>query len=161
MDARRKMNLLAANGEGGADRRRTGRDSRPMLSKEERNQVQAQRVAAEEKRHQEFVISFQRLRGLDPAVEEQDEEATIEWLEVATNLVDAFRETRELFPSDSKKKFMGVLSRKWRRKGGDELDIETRAGQMASRLERRMGTFSFFVEASKRREIDLIPWRFR
>lgn len=95
-------------------------------------------VAFEEQRQQEFSLAILTLKRLESAVDSGDDEATAEWLEVATYLVDAFRETKQLFPSDSNKKFTGVLSRKWKRKGAAEHDIETQADEMASRLERTM-----------------------
>ena len=77
-------------------------------------------------------LAFQKLDLLEPGVDD------VEWLEVATHLVDAFRETRQLFPSDTKRKFTGVLSRGWRRKGVGEIDLETQADEMATRLHRTM-----------------------
>lgn len=145
IDARRRLRELeeeAALADG------RPREARRVLSKEERAAAAADRLASENKRHQEFSLAFLKLERLERAMEGRDDEAMGEWLEVATYLVDSFRETRQLFPSDSKKKFTGVLSRHWKRKGA-AVDLETQAGVMASRLERSMGAFSFLPPAGK------------
>lgn len=116
--------------------------SRPPLTKEGRIARQADRLAAEELRHNEFAAAFQKLGVLDPAVDEGDSKAISEWLELATYLVDSFRETTQLFPSDPRKKFRGVLTRNWTRKGTTE-NMEKQAGEMASRLERNLGKMSY------------------
>ncbi|KAK4700486.1 general transcription factor 3C polypeptide 3 (transcription factor C subunit 4), partial [Phenoliferia sp. Uapishka_3] len=116
----------------------SARKGRVPLTKEDRIARDENRRMTEEQRYQEFSLAFSKLSLLDPRVSKGDEQATIEWLEVATHLVDAFRETRQLFPSDGKRKFAGVLTRGWRRKGAGEVGIEAQADEMASRLERTM-----------------------
>lgn len=112
------------------------------MTKEARAARIADRVAAEQQRHQEFSLALITLKRLEPSVNGGDVEARAEWLEVATYLVDAFRETKELFPADSNKKFTGVqLQRSWKRKGVQEGDLEVQADEMANRLERRMSEF--------------------
>lgn len=86
---------------------------------------------------------MKELTSLSPRVEEGEGEATAEWLAIATEIVDGFRETRQLFPADSKKKFMGVLSRHWRRKGAKENDLETQVEEMSQRIERNLGVYPF------------------
>lgn len=109
------------------------------MTKEARAARTADRLAAEQQRHQEFSLALITLKRLEPSVNGGDVEARAEWLEVATYLVDAFRETKELFPADSNKKFTGVqLQRSWKRKGVQEGDLEVQADEMANRLERRM-----------------------
>lgn len=143
------MNLPEENGPNSARR------ARQALSKEERGRRDADRLVIEEQRVQEFSLAFNKLDRLYPAVHGGDENAKNEWLKLATHLVDAFRETRQLFPSDAKKKFTGVLSRRWRRKGVTENDVETQANEMASRLERTMGELRphplFVIEVARRK----------
>ncbi|KAI5479718.1 transcription factor TFIIIC complex subunit Sfc4 [Pseudohyphozyma bogoriensis] len=149
IEARRRLREAVAEievpGAAGRDTRaprksKTGTGARTQLTKEQRESLHRSRAETEEQRQQEVASAFLKLEILAAQVEDGDDEATAEWLEVSTFLVDSFRETRQLFPSDSKKKFTGVLSRTWRRKGAGENDIEQQAGEMASRLERTMQT---------------------
>lgn len=48
----------------------------------------------------EYELAFRKLAFLEPGLDEGDKEATVEWLEVAGWLVDGFRETTALFPTD-------------------------------------------------------------
>lgn len=43
---------------------------------------------------------FSRLAQLDPAVDADSIEAVEEWLEIARELVEGFRQTKLLFPQD-------------------------------------------------------------
>ncbi|SGZ05942.1 BQ5605_C031g10903 [Microbotryum silenes-dioicae] len=112
--------------------------TRPHVTPAERAARRQNAATVERQRHQEFILAVETLRKLDDDVEAEDVEAITEWLEVATFLVDAFRETKSLFPSDGKKRFMGAMRRQWKRKGGNEMDIEKQADEMASRLERTL-----------------------
>lgn len=96
------------------------------------------RQAREQERKHEFTLALQQLDILQAAVEAGDGGARDDWLSVATYLVDSFRETKQLFPSDGKKKFVGMV-RSWKRKGGEENTLEGAADQMEERLLRRMG----------------------
>lgn len=128
------------------------------MTKEAREARAADRIAAEQQRHQEFSLALVTLKRLEPAVEAGVEEARTEWLEVATFLVDAFREQKELFPSDASKKFTGVrLQRTWTRKGVKEKDIEVQADEMASRLERTMSKWLWRFSAGGVRRADPSP----
>ena len=79
-----------------------------------------------------------------------EEPAKGEWLATATHMVDVFRETRALFPSDTTRKFTGVLHlrRKWRRKGA-AADVESQAMEMSQRLQRTMGESHRLIEGGK------------
>ncbi|KAM0750023.1 TPR-like protein [Meredithblackwellia eburnea MCA 4105] len=114
------------------------RRGRPSLASSRRDQS-ASRAELEAQRQQEFLIAYTKLASLDALVSTGDQASIKEWLEVATFLVDNFRETRQLFPSSTggKKKFRGMLSRRWRRKGVKE-DLESQADEMVQRLERTM-----------------------
>ena len=69
----------------------------------------------------------------------------MEWLGKATMVVDAFRETRMLFPSDKFKKYLGPLGRKWKRKGV-KTDLATEVDELARRLERSQGSSFHHLE---------------
>ena len=59
---------------------------------------------------------------------------------MASFLVDGFRQTRELFPSDLRKKFVGVVisrARKHKRKNQPEATVEQQAADMATRLQQQ------------------------
>lgn len=99
----------------------------------------AESAALENSRVQDFALAFERLELLDVNVQDEDSEDRREWLTLATILVDSFRETVQLFPADTKKKFAGVLSRSWGRKGVEEDDLEAQAGKMSERLNRSLG----------------------
>ncbi|GAA5974117.1 hypothetical protein JCM11641_003446 [Rhodosporidiobolus odoratus] len=120
--------------ENGRRRRR-----RPWVSREERAARQMNREDAERARHTEFQLSFSQLAQLDPAVATGDEEALNQWLEIATGLVDSFRSTKQLFPSDFRKKFVGMNRTHWKSRGKEkERDIGAEADQMADRLEQTL-----------------------
>jgi hypothetical protein len=59
-----------------------------------------QRHAAETSRQANFEIAYQKLSLLDNGLMAGDPETTREWLDVASFLIDGFRETPELFPRD-------------------------------------------------------------
>ncbi|ORY54996.1 hypothetical protein BCR35DRAFT_284512 [Leucosporidium creatinivorum] len=149
--------VIATRRKQDAGKRKTG--PRPM-TKEARAARTADRLAAEQQRHQEFSLALITLKRLEPSVNSGDIEARAEWLEVATYLVDAFRETKELFPADSNKKFTGVqLQRSWKRKGVQEGDLELQADEMANRLERRMNEESEpLIEVDSYRGIHFDDW---
>lgn len=135
-----RSNRERENANPSTETRRKSGNRRAPLTREDRIARAADKIASEQQRVEEFGAAFHKLSVLDSGVEEEDKEAIGEWLEVATYLVDSFRETTQLFPSDTKKKFSGVLSRDWTIKGAEE-DIEAAAGEMASRLERNLGEF--------------------
>jgi hypothetical protein len=132
---------LAAFNEKGKVARKPG-TARPTLTKEERIQKKAARVATEAERSEEFSLAIQKLGLLNiRANDDGSSGKRAEWLAVATFLVDAFRETVQLFPADPKKKFTGLLTRSWKRKGAVDVDLETQADQMSQRLARSLGTY--------------------
>ncbi|GAA6008607.1 hypothetical protein JCM11491_003366 [Sporobolomyces phaffii] len=117
------------------------RRRRSYKTSEERKASHQDRLAAEEERKFEATAAFNRLAHLDPAVQRGDEDAVFQWLEIATRLIDSFRSTRQLFPSDFRKKFTGTVAGRpgRRRKGKDkEADLEDEADEMATRLQRQM-----------------------
>lgn len=111
----------------------------PRMNRAVRSSLMAvDREAREQERKHEFTLALQQLAILEAAVKAGDEGARNDWLSVATYLVDSFRETRQLFPSDGKRKFVGMV-RSWKRKGGGEDTMEGAADLMEDRLLRRMG----------------------
>ena len=84
---------------------------------------------------QEYDHAYSQLSALEPMVAAGDQQALDNWLAVATTLVDGFRETPQLFPSDGKAKYRGMLARKWGRKGAAERDMDTQVSEMTARLE--------------------------
>ncbi|GAA6000915.1 hypothetical protein JCM10207_004717 [Rhodosporidiobolus poonsookiae] len=107
---------------------------RPWISKEQRAAMRVNRENDERARHAEFASAFERLKELDAAVDAGDEEASNQWLEIATTLVDSFRSTKALYPADFKKKFTGVF-RSHRGRRAKKRDLDADVDQMANRLE--------------------------
>ncbi|BGP22119.1 transcription factor TFIIIC subunit tfc4 [Rhodotorula toruloides] len=132
------------------------RKRRVHRTKEERAAQQSDREAVERERHAEFTIAFLRLQELEKAVEAGDEVAMNQWLEVATGLVDSFRSTQQLFPSDPRKRFKGMI-RTHRRKG--KRDLAAEADQLADRLQRSIiAEEDNEVEETSFRGLDFDGW---
>ncbi|GAA5957881.1 hypothetical protein JCM21900_001296 [Sporobolomyces salmonicolor] len=149
-----------SEGPGGARRRR-----RTWHSREERQALQKDREDAERSRHAEFTAAFARLEHLDVAVSAGDEESKFQWLEIATRLVDSFRSTRQLFPSDFRKKFVGMMAPRYGRRGrkgakeNKARDLEDEADLMANRLQRSMiADEDNEVEETSFRGLDFDGW---
>ncbi|GAA5921558.1 hypothetical protein JCM1841_000569 [Sporobolomyces salmonicolor] len=149
-----------SEGPGGARRRR-----RTWHSREERQALQKDREEAERSRHAEFTAAFARLEHLDVAVSAGDEESKFQWLEIATRLVDSFRSTRQLFPSDFRKKFVGMMAPRYGRRGrkgakeNRARDLEDEADLMANRLQRSMiADEDNEVEETSFRGLDFDGW---
>ncbi|GAA5886248.1 hypothetical protein JCM5296_003537 [Sporobolomyces johnsonii] len=147
-------------GPGGGRRRR-----RTWHSREERQALQKDREEAERSRHAEFTAAFARLEHLDVAVSAGDEESKFQWLQIATRLVDSFRSTRQLFPSDFRKKFVGMLAPRYGRRGrkgakeNRARDLEEEADLMAHRLQRSMiADEDNEVEETSFRGLDFDGW---
>ncbi|BGP45304.1 transcription factor TFIIIC subunit tfc4 [Rhodotorula kratochvilovae] len=137
----------------GKPRRRT------YLSREERAAARVHRENVEHERHAEFQIAFSRLQELDAAVLNGDEDALNQWLEIAAGLVDSFRSTKQLFPSDYKRKFMGVLRLGKKRGRKPLVDVEEEADHMASRLQRTLiADEDNEVEETSFRGLDFDGW---
>ena len=119
------------------------RRRRPYLSREERQAARIRRENVEHDRHAEFQIAFSRLLELDEGVLEGDDEALNQWLELATGLVDSFRSTTQLFPSDFKRKFTGMFRYRRRGKKNQQVEVEEEADHMANRLQRSLSASLF------------------
>ncbi|GAA5855355.1 hypothetical protein JCM9279_001694 [Rhodotorula babjevae] len=115
-----------------------GKRRRQYLSREERQAARIRRQNVEHDRHAEFQIAFSRLQELDEGVLAGDDEALNQWLELATGLVDSFRSTTQLFPSDFKRKFTGMFRYRRRGKRSQQVEVEEEADHMATRLQRTL-----------------------
>ena len=87
-----------------------------------------------------FDANMLKLQELDRVIDqnksetgEVDSSLLFEWLEVVSYLIDSYRTTRALFPSDGKKKFAGLFKPLKKRNQGR--DVEQEANVMASRLQ--------------------------
>jgi hypothetical protein len=108
LDARRQAQMDAAQSEQLADQSPQGDRSfftenargKPRQQRRPGKLTMAERKELERQRQEEFELAFSKLDLLQPALEANDPVATQEWLDVASFLVDGFRETKELFPSD-------------------------------------------------------------
>lgn len=123
------------------------RKRRVHRTKEERAAQKSDREAIERERNAEFTMAFLRLQELEGAIEAGDDEAMNQWLEIATGLVDSFRSTKQLFPSDPRKRFTGMI-RTHRRKG--KRDLEAEADQLADRLQRSISACSDITKCRSR-----------
>lgn len=73
-----------------------------------------------------------------------NDDAVGRWLETATRLVESFRSTKQLFPYDFRKKFVGVARKRYNgKKKKKERDVDAEADQMADRLQDTIGSFLF------------------
>ncbi|BGP05258.1 transcription factor TFIIIC subunit tfc4 [Rhodotorula toruloides] len=132
------------------------RKRRVHRTKEERAAQKSDREAIERERNAEFTMAFLRLQELEGAIEAGDDEAMNQWLEIATGLVDSFRSTKQLFPSDPRKRFTGMI-RTHRRKG--KRDLEAEADQLADRLQRSIiAEEDNEVEETSFRGLDFDGW---
>lgn len=93
----------------------------------------------------EFDANLLKLQEIDRTTEQKktetgelDSALVYEWLEVVSFLIDTYRTTRALFPSDGKKKFAGLFKPVKKRGGQVERDVEEEANTMASRLQAGM-----------------------
>ncbi|KAM0788020.1 hypothetical protein ACM66B_006219 [Microbotryomycetes sp. NB124-2] len=118
--------------------RARARSGRSYATREHRAEMAAAREALEQRRVQEYPLAFAALGRIELDVENGNEDAIADWLEAAEYLVDAFRETRQFFPSDSTRKFTGVSEGRRKRREAAPQDIGSQANEMASRLERSM-----------------------
>ncbi|KPV77040.1 uncharacterized protein RHOBADRAFT_52003 [Rhodotorula graminis WP1] len=135
------------------------RRRRPYLSREERQAARIRRENVEHDRHAEFQIAFSRLQELDEGVLEGDDEALNQWLELATGLVDSFRSTTQLFPSDFKRKFTGMFRYRRRGKRSQQVEVEEEADHMANRLQRSLiSDEDNEVEETSFRGLDFDGW---
>ncbi|GAA5850743.1 hypothetical protein JCM8547_009077 [Rhodosporidiobolus lusitaniae] len=139
-------------------------------TREERAAAATNRVSAEAARHAEFTLAFSQLADLDGRVHQGDDEAVNQWLEIATTLVESFRSTKQLFPSDFRKRFTGMTGGRnaWRRRGrkgkggtgeDKERDLEVDAAQMQDRLQQALNTEDQNeVEETTFRGLDFDAW---
>ncbi|GAA5898643.1 hypothetical protein JCM8208_004721 [Rhodotorula glutinis] len=136
-----------------------GKRRRQYLSREERQAARIRRENVEHDRHAEFQIAFSRLQELDEGVLEGDDEALHQWLELASGLVDSFRSTPQLFPSDFKRKFMGMFRSRRRGKKSQQVEVEEEADHMATRLQRTLiADEDNEVEETSFRGLDFDGW---
>lgn len=59
-----------------------------------------ERLENERLREQEYEATMRKLEAIEPDMEAGDVNATSEWLDLAGTLLDGFRETKALFPTD-------------------------------------------------------------
>ena len=59
-----------------------------------------ERIEAEKQRQADFELAFSKLKVLQPMIEAGNRAVHKEWLDTASFLIDGFRETRQLFPTD-------------------------------------------------------------
>ncbi|EJT97237.1 TPR-like protein [Dacryopinax primogenitus] len=94
-------------------------------------------VALEEQRTEVALAIYERLQSFEEAAERGDPLALEEWMFQARRLIDIFRQTRMLFPSNPNRKYTGffsrtnVIMREARQKG---VDIDQFMADISSRL---------------------------
>jgi len=99
-----------------------------------------------------------------------------QWLEIASKLIETFRQTRQLFPSDFRKKFTGMVTtrRRKRRRGktgtrggrprkqvDQERDLQDEADEMQTRLQRTMITADDQEEEEEEIDVEIEETSFR
>lgn len=107
------------------------------------NLTREEKIEEDRRFQQQFDAALLKLQEVDRIIEqnksetgEVDSALLFEWLEIVSFLIDAYRTTRALFPSDGKKKFAGLFRPIKKRKEGR--DVEQEASAMASRLQATM-----------------------
>ncbi|TGZ83358.1 TPR-like protein [Ascodesmis nigricans] len=90
-----------------------------------------------ERRTEQTSAKYKKLEMIWPEVQKGKKEAVKEWLDVAGDLVDDFRNTRALYPSERGKPFMGFISTAARR--AKAVGEQVRIQKMQIRLQETLG----------------------
>lgn len=77
--------------------------------------TEAQRAEMNARKTEQTEVKFRKLEYLRTAMEAGEPEAVKDWLDTAGDLVDDFRNTKALFPSDRGKPYQGFISTAQRR----------------------------------------------
>lgn len=89
--------------------------------------------------HRLHEVDQQIDEGTDPEPGEIPEHLHLEWLDLASHLLDIFRTTKALFPSDGKKKYIGIKKGFKRKQQGvdeqEEENVDEQAAGIAERLQ--------------------------
>lgn len=128
-------------------RSNTGNDANGGTSERPRRHVHQKLSAKEafelnERRTEQTTAKYRKLEMLWPAVQEGEKDAIKEWLDVAGELVDDFRNTRALYPSERGKPFLGFVSTAERR--ARAVSERVRIEKMQARLQETLGMSPIF-----------------
>lgn len=88
---------------------------------------------------------------VDPTTGTTSENLQLEWLDIVSYLIDTFRTTKPLFPSDGKKRYMGGFGgRQYKRRQQDMVDeqlgVDEQAAGIAERLEASLANDDMVVD---------------
>lgn len=114
-----------------------------------RTMTQEERLEEERAAQEAFDTTLMKLQELDKTMELEidsptagvPEQLQLEWLDSASYLMDSFRTTKALFPSDGKKRYLGSRRRGYKRKQNgteqslDEPNVDEQAAGIAERLQ--------------------------
>lgn len=113
-----------------------------------RTMTQEERMHEESAIQEAFDTSLLRLQEVDRQIEEETDPQTgkipeylhLEWLDLASHLLDIFRTTKALFPSDGKKRYFASRQGYKRKQNGvgehqEEENVDEQAAGIAERLQ--------------------------
>lgn len=113
-----------------------------------RTMTQEERIDEERAVQEAFDNTLLRLQDIDKQMEEDKDPETgktpellhLEWLDSASHLLDTFRTTKALFPSDGKKRYFGSRKGYRRKQKGvqdheEEENVDEQAAGIAERLQ--------------------------
>lgn len=113
-----------------------------------RTMTQEERLEEERAVQEAFDTTLMKLQEVDKVIEaETDREngtipyqVQLEWLDLAAYLLDSFRTTKALFPSDGKKRYLGSRKGYKKKQNGtehvqDEENVDEQAAGIAERLQ--------------------------
>ena len=111
--------------------------------------TQEERIDEERAVQEAFDHTLLRLQDVDKQIEEDTDPETgkipeylqVEWIDLASHMLDIFRTTKALFPSDGKKRYFGSRKGYRRRQKGvqnqeeEEENVDEQAAGIAERLQ--------------------------
>jgi hypothetical protein len=119
--------------------------------------TQEERIDEERAVQEAFDHTLLRLQDVDKQIEEDTDPETrtipeylqVEWIDLASHMLDIFRTTKALFPSDGKKRYFGSRKGCRRKQKGvqnqeeEEENVDEQAAGIAERLQ-EVGSFEEF-----------------
>ena len=102
----------------------------------EKERMKEARIQLEYQREKEMASTYRKLKENDIALSNGNRIQQKQWLKYASDLLEMYRTTPQLFPKNKNQKFKGMLGPI--SKKGKEGDLDGNARSMASRLKRAL-----------------------
>lgn len=127
-------------------KRRSASRKRVYNATRRRTLTQEERLEEERAAQEAFDASLLRLQEVDKQFEnlagsgsaEIAEQLSLEWVDLASHLLDTFRTTKALFPSDGKKRYVGSKRLHIRKPKGTEQEAEENVDEQAAGIAERL-----------------------